>query len=143
MTDRETPRSDQALRPPVRFRFGDTEALRNELLALVRAGAKTATCDRLAMFGDGPDLVALPQVGRRDVALTWDGRPAVEIETVEVTFRRFDEVPEDFALAEGENDSLEGWRRDHRDYFERTGGWSPDMMLMCERFKVIRDYAED
>ncbi len=48
------------------------------------------------------------------------------------------EVPEAFALAEGENDTLDGWRRDHRVYFERTGGWAPDMLLMCERFRVVR-----
>ncbi|MEO1277180.1 MAG: ASCH domain-containing protein, partial [Pseudomonadota bacterium] len=45
------------------------------------------------------------------------------------------------ALAEGENDSLEGWRADHRAYFERNGGWSPDMMLLCERFRVIEDFG--
>ena len=82
-------------------------------------------------------------VGRRDIALNWDSSPALEVETLSVTFHRFDEVPEDFALAEGENDSLEGWRRDHRVYFERTGGWAPDMMLMCERFRVTKDFAEE
>ena len=49
----------------------------------------------------------------------------------------FHRVPEDFALAEGENDTLEGWREDHQRYFERNGGWSADMMLVCERFRVV------
>ncbi|MGR3372326.1 ASCH domain-containing protein [Pseudooceanicola nanhaiensis] len=126
---------------PVSFRFGDSERLCTELTALVRAGRKTATCERATAFGPGRET--LPQVGRRDIALNWDGSPAVEIETRSVDFRRFDEVDADFALAEGENDSLEGWRADHRAYFERTGGWSPDMMLMCERFRVIRDFEKE
>ena len=88
-------------------------------------------------------ILERPMVGRRDIALNWDSSPALEVETLSVTFHRFDEVPEDFALAEGENDSLEGWRRDHRVYFERTGGWAPDMMLMCERFRVTKDFAEE
>ena len=127
----------------VTFKFGDIESDCRWLTQLVRDGRKTATCDRIETFGDGPGQEPLPVVGRRDIALNWDGTPAVEVETLSVTFHRFDEVPVAFALAEGENDSLEGWRRDHRVYFERTGGWSADMMLMCERFRVTRDFAKE
>ena len=127
----------------VTFKFGDIERDCRWLTQLVRDGRKTATCDRIEKFGDGPRQEPLPVVGRRDVALNWDGTPAVEVETLSVTFHRFDEVPEEFALAEGENDSLEGWRRGHRVYFERTGGWSAAMMLMCERFRVTRDFAKE
>jgi uncharacterized protein YhfF len=80
----------------------------------------------------------MPQVGRQDIALNWDGTPALLIETTEVTTRRFCDVDESFALAEGENDSLEGWAADHRAYFERNGGWRPDMLLVCERFRLIK-----
>ena len=117
------------------FRFGDSQELCDWLLHLVRTGKKTATCNTVDFFGK--DAEPMPVVGRRDIALDWDGNPSVVIETVEVTQRRFNEVDADFALAEGENDSLEGWRRDHRGFFERTVGWSPDMMLICERFKVV------
>ncbi len=54
-----------------------------------------------------------------------------------MSYCTFAEIDEDFALAEGENDDLEGWRRDHRAYFERNGGWNPDMDLICERFEVV------
>ncbi len=121
------------------FKFGDSGALSAELLALVISGAKTATCEAARHFDEGGD--ALPVVGRRDIALHWDGQPAVVIETVEVTRARFCNVPDDFALAEGENDSLAGWRRDHQAYFERTGGFDADMELICERFKVIEVVA--
>lgn len=118
----------------VTFRFGDNEALCEELIALVASGRKTATCGALRDFEAGEPL---PVAGRRDVVLHWDGRPALVIETVEVTQRRYCDVDEGFALAEGENDSLEGWREDHRVYFGRNGGWDPEMMLVCERFRLV------
>ncbi|WP_170340382.1 ASCH domain-containing protein [Ruegeria arenilitoris] len=121
------------------FQFGDNRALCDELLALVRSGRKTATCGALRDFtADGE---AMPQVGRRDIALDWDGQPALVIETVDVTVRRYCDVDEAFALAEGENDSLEGWREDHRRYFERNGGFDPKMELVCERFRLVEDLA--
>ena len=83
----------------------------------------------------------MPVVGRRDIALTWEGDPALVIETTEVSVRKFMEVDAAFAMAEGENDDLEGWRRDHRAFFERNGGWSEDMELVCERFRLIEDFA--
>ncbi len=116
------------------FTFGDGPELSARLLDLVRSGKKTATCGALRDFG--PDGEAMPVVGRRDIALNWDGTPALVIETVEVTRRTFSEVDAAFALAEGENDSLEGWQDDHRAYFERNGGWDPEMEVVCERFRV-------
>ncbi|MBB96209.1 MAG: ASCH domain-containing protein [Rhodobacteraceae bacterium] len=117
------------------FRFGDSEALCQELLALVRAGKKTATCGSASIFEN--DGEALPVVGRRDVALNWDGTPSVVIETVHLERRRFCDMDADFALAEGENEDLEGWQRDHQAYFERNGGFDPEMELVCERFRVV------
>lgn len=121
------------------FQFGDSRALCDELLALVRSGRKTATCGALRDFTAGGE--AMPQAGRRDISLDWDGQPALVIETLDVTVRRFCDVDESFALAEGENDSLEGWREDHRRYFERNGGFDPKMELVCERFRLVEDLA--
>lgn len=121
------------------FRFGDGPALCAEILGLVRSGAKTATCDAAAVYGDGKD--AWPQVGRRDVALNWDGTPAVMVETVEVFTRRFDAMDDAFVAAQGEFRNLAHWRASYEAYFRRAGVFKPDMKLMCERFKVIEDYA--
>ena len=121
------------------FTFGDNRALCDHLLALVRTGAKTATCGALRDFHDEGE--ALPVPGRRDIALDWDGGPALAIETREVTIRRFCDVDTDFALAEGEDTSLESWQQGHRAFFERNGGWSEDMELVCERFRLIEDFA--
>ena len=122
------------------FTFGDGPDLCAHLLALVRQGRKTATCGALRDYTHGSET--MPLVGRQDVALNWDGTPALLIETTEVTTRRFCDVDESFALAEGENDSLDGWVADHRAYFERNGGWQPDMVLVCERFRLIRDMGQ-
>ncbi|MEM9247510.1 MAG: ASCH domain-containing protein [Pseudomonadota bacterium] len=121
------------------FTFGDSRALCDDLLARVRDGRKTATCGALRDFQDGGE--ALPHVGRADISLDWDGRPALVIRTMAVDIRRFCDVDASFALAEGENETLEGWRRDHRSYFERNGGFREDMELVCERFELVEDLA--
>jgi uncharacterized protein YhfF len=121
------------------FKFGDSAKMSADLLALVRAGKKTATCGALRDYPEGsPDT---PVVGRRDIALEWDDSPAAVIETLDVTICRFCDMTEDFALAEGENETLEGWREDHRRYFERNGGFDPEMELLCERFRLVEDLA--
>lgn len=121
-----------------RFAEGDADVSRR-LLALVRSGRKTATCQALSIYESGAE--AAPEIGRRDIALEPDGAPALVIETVSLETRRFDEVDESFALAEGENDNLEGWRRDHEEWFRRTCGFAPDMLLVCERFRVVEDFG--
>ncbi len=120
----------------VTFSFGDSPAMADELLALVMAGRKTATCGALRDYGEGKE--PLPVVGRRDVVLDGSGRRRAVIETMEVTTRRFDEVDADFARDEGEGDlTLADWREGHRAYFTRHGGFSPDMLLVCERFRLV------
>lgn len=123
------------------FRFGDSRALCNEILALVRAGKKTATCEAARHYGPGGD--AWPEVGRRDVALEWDGRPALMVETVAVETRRWSEIDAEFVAAQGEFRDLAHWQQEYRAYFTRNGGWSEDMKIMCERFRVVVDYAGD
>ncbi|MDF1854611.1 ASCH domain-containing protein [Pseudooceanicola sp.] len=122
------------------FRFGDNATLCAELLTLVRSGAKTATCEAASVFADEPE--ALPKVGRCDIAANWDGTPALVIRTTSVERVRFGDVTEAMALAEGENTSLAGWRRDHEAYFTRTSGFSPDMELVFEHFELVEDLAD-
>ena len=122
------------------FDFGDSKKLSDELLALVRSGKKTATCSALRDYlNEGEKL---PEVGRKDIAVNYEDRsPALVIETIEVIQQRFCDVDEKFALAEGENDSLLKWREEHQAYFERNGGFQEEMMLVCERFKLIEDFG--
>ncbi len=118
------------------FNFGDSPEMADELLALVIAGTKTATCGALRDYDGTRDTEILPQVGCIDIVTDGAGKPACAIKTVEVEIRKFCDVPETFALAEGEGDFY-AWRKGHIEFFERNGGWSADMKLVCERFELI------
>lgn len=84
----------------------------DELLALVLAGTKTATCSPLSEYQAEREPIG--EVGRRSVVLDGRGRPACVIETCEVAIKRFDKVDAAFAYDEGEGDrSLACWRREH------------------------------
>ncbi len=122
------------------FKFGDSDAMNAALIALVRAREKTATCGKASDFDGEPE--ALPVVGRRDIVTNWDGSPAVVIETVSVEQMAFDAIGVGFALAEGENEDYDGWRRDHIAYFKRNGGWAGDMEMICERFVMVEDLVD-
>jgi len=77
------------------FSFGDGPALADELVALVVAGRKTATC-----WAAAEGLLTTP--GKRMVARDGQGRPRAVIETIELAQRRFGEVDAAFAFNEGE-----------------------------------------
>jgi len=117
------------------FKFGDNCELCDRLLSLIRIGKKRATCGALRAFKDGNE--PMPVIGRRDIALDWDEAPALVIE-----IRRFCDVDADFALAEGEDETLEGWQAGHKAYFERNGGWQAEMELVCERFTLVEDFSQ-
>jgi uncharacterized protein YhfF len=70
-----------------------------------------------------------------------DGKPELAIVTTSISITRFCDVDESFALAEGENESLEGWQVDHKAFFERNGGWEKSMQLVCERFRLVADFV--
>jgi uncharacterized protein YhfF len=117
------------------FAFGDGPALADELLDLVLKGVKTATCST----EDEPDTSS---PGERWIVRDGRGTPRCVIETLDVTYRRFGEVDAAFAHDEGEGDrSLAYWREAHRSYFGRQGKFSEDMMLMCERFRLVEVLA--
>ena len=127
------PREYQGLRS---FAFGDGPALADELLDLVMRGVKTATCST----EDEPNT-STP--GERWIVLDGRGEPACVIETTEVSYCRFGDVDAAFAHEEGEGDrSLAYWRDAHRRYFGRQGKFSEDMMLMCERFRLVEVFAD-
>ena len=118
------------------FAFGDGPALADELLDLVIREVKTATCST----EDEPNT---SKPGECWIVLDGSGKPACVIETLEVTYRRYTEVDAAFAYEEGEGDrSLRYWREAHRKYFGRLGRFSEDMMLMCERFRLIEVFAD-
>ena len=132
MSDPTIPEAYRGLRS---FAFGDGPDLADELLELVLKGVKTATCST----EDEPNI---SKPGECWIVLDGHGDPRCVIETTEVTFRRFGDVDAAFAHDEGEGDrSLAYWRAAHREYFGRLGKFSEDMMLMCERFRLVEIFA--
>lgn len=124
------------------FAFGDTPEMADELLALVLVGTKTATCSSMAEYElDGEPL---PNEGERWIVLDGGDTPACIIETFSIEITPFNEVSADFAAAEGEGDlSLEYWTEAHRTFFEgQPHGWTEDMPLICDRFKVIHVFTD-
>ncbi|MFY9951885.1 ASCH domain-containing protein [Bradyrhizobium sp.] len=118
------------------FAFGDGPELADELLDLVMKGLKTATCST----EDEPNT-SMP--GERWIVLDGRGEPRCVIESTEVSYRRYLEVDAAFAYEEGEGDrSLTYWRAAHRRYFGRQGKFSEDMILMCERFRLVEVFED-
>lgn len=119
------------------FAFGDGPELSQRLSELVLAGTKTATCGALHAYHTENEPLPKPQ----DYAIvtSWTGTPVAVIQTKSVTILRFCDVTWDFAGLEGEDDTLDGWQRGHRAYFERNGGFDPQMELVCETFELVAD----
>ena len=122
------------------FKLGDSEELCDLLNGLVRFGHKTASCDALVNYNTEPQ--AMPKIGRCDIATDWQNVPALVIRTTRVDKTRFCDVSEDTDLAEGENTDLNGWREDHKAFFERNGGFDPEMTLVFEHFELVEDLAD-
>lgn len=119
-----------------RWAFGDNPKLADELLALVLIGKKTATCGALWQYE--ADKIPIPKPGDRWIILDGAQRPRAVIETTEIKTQRFDHVDAQFAHDEGEGDqSYAYWRKAHEDYFTRQGRFAPDMLVVCERFRLI------
>ncbi len=138
MTQQTAPESILSGEPPRdwrsldRFPFGDGPDLADELLALILEGRKTATCWSQAEWIKGS------LVGKYWVVEDGSGQPRALLQTTGLFQRRFDEVDAAFAYLEGEDDrSLAAWRAAHQTYFTRNGGFSPDMPLYCEQFRLV------
>ncbi|WP_293677026.1 ASCH domain-containing protein [uncultured Phenylobacterium sp.] len=117
--------------------FGDGPELADELLALVLAGTKTATC------WDAAEGLKGAEVGKPWAVKNGAGDVRCVLETVELTQARFDQIDAAFAFDEGEDDrSLAAWRAAHQAYFTRNGGFAPDMLLNCERFRLVQIVSE-
>ncbi len=121
--------------------WGDNPKMADELGDLIVRDIKTATCS--ALWEWEAEGKPIPEVGQITIVLNGSGDPICIIEITEVTIRKYNEVDDNFAEAEGEGDfSLDYWREAHKNYFSRTlpkigREFSEDMPLVCERFKVI------
>ena len=120
------------------FDFGDGVArVTRNLNAAARAGAKTAT---MSFPSPRPPHWA---AGDYSVAVDERGEPALLIRTLSLREERFDRVPEEFALNEGEGD-YEEWRAGHvwcwrekRDHDGELFGDGKGRLVLLERFEVV------
>jgi len=129
------PKRERAFDELIRFAFGDSAEMADELLDAVLAGEKTATTWAGAFGRMGAE------VGRLFVAQDSQGRDRAVIEVTEFVERRFDLMDDAaFAASEGEGDrSLAHWRQVHEAFFTRQGVFAADMPIWCCSFKLIRE----
>ena len=103
------------------FRFGDAGPMQRRLTALTLAGTKVATGD-LWQQGYVDEGEAVEEVGERLAVLDEDDQVVAIVEITRVEKHRFDDVPWEFAHAEGEGfTSIEHWRDGHRSYYAKHG----------------------
>jgi len=81
----------------------------------------------------------LESFGEVLVMLGNDAEEVGRIEVTDVVVRRFEDVPWEFADAEGEGfPSIEDWREGHRGFWERQGRTvTADMAVVCLRFVLV------
>lgn len=126
---------------PVSFHFCDNQEDADLCASLVAGGQKRATAPSVAELELAGD--PMPQVGDYAIVTDWAGDAVAVIRTASVEVRRFGEIDEDFALAEGEGDlTLDWWRTAHRAYYENVLAGSrytvnSDLEVVCERFDLV------
>ena len=126
--------------PPSAWSFGATPEQADGLLGLVLDGTKTATAS--ALWDYEADGESLPEADTLSIILDGRGHPRALIESTQVDVVPFDEVDEEHAYLEGEGDrSLAHWREVHERFFTEHAahdrGFSEDMPVVCERFRVV------
>lgn len=122
------------------FHFELTEKWANELLRLVLLGKKQATSSSLLAYEISGDRV--PLIGDYSIVTDWDGNPRCVIETTNITILPFKDITFEICKREGEDDSLESWRKGHIKFFTEDGKelgytFSENMPVIFEDFKVV------
>jgi uncharacterized protein YhfF len=123
--------------------FGSPGRLRSELTALVLARKKRATASLVSEYEDEGE--AIEHVGERLAVLDNDARHVATIEVTRVETLRFDQVPDAFALAEGEGDlNAADFRASHLRYWSRAGeSVSDSTQVVTLYFDLVDDHSAD
>ena len=114
----------------------------DELAKLVVEGKKTATCSLHKLYEI--EAEPLPKVGSHQVILNKVDQPVAMIKITEVSIKPMQEVPVEFALAEGEGDgSYQYWWDGHIKFFNSIAdefniSFDTRDLVVCERFEVIK-----
>lgn len=123
-----------------KWHFELTEKACNTLLDLVLKGQKRATSSSLAAFELGDETI--PKEGELSVITDWDGNPRCVVRTKKVHILPYEEITYDLAKLEGEDETLDSWKRSHECFFTREGEmlgyhFSPQMPVVFEEFEIV------
>ncbi|MTH54964.1 ASCH domain-containing protein [Bacillus mangrovi] len=127
--------------PPVSVSAWQFGADPDHLAQLVIDGIKTATCSGRIFYE--LENEPLPAVDDYSIVLSSEDKPLAIIKTSEVFVLPMNEVPAEFAIAEGEGDrTYQYWKDVHVDFFtnelkDKGLSFSEDMLLVCERFELV------
>lgn len=103
----------------------------NQLVELVLEGKKTATT---YLYEDDEkykenDISILTDINGNDVCL---------IQTKKIIITTFKNITWDLAVLEGENNSLDDWRKEHYNFFKKiTPSFNKDAKVVFEIFEMI------
>ncbi len=126
---------------PEAYYFCDSENAANECGQLVLDGIKTATCSALIEYKiENEDLP-----GQNDffIITNFKNEALCIIQNVNVEIKKYKDIDEAWAAAEGEGDrSLDYWKKVHKAFFSRhlkqNGlAFSEELDLVCESFKRV------
>jgi uncharacterized protein YhfF len=120
--------------------FGDDAEMRDRLLDFVFKGNKRATAAMLDY--DYEEDEPVEALGEIFILVGNENEPVGKIQVTRVDVVRFDEVPDEFALAEAEGDLTgDDFRKSHREFWEGCGyEVKPDSMVVCMYFDLIEKY---
>ena len=108
---------------------------------LVIQGKKTATASGYIFYE--LENEPLPAVGDYSIILNSVDEPVAMIKMVDIQIIPMNEVPEEFAIAEGEGDlSYQYWWDGHKAFFSQELAefgqkFSDDMLVVCQRFELV------
>ncbi len=106
-----------------------------ELIELVLNGKKTAT----SSIYDGN----MDAIGGKSVLVFDDGTKACIIKTVKNIVCQFKDINWDIAKLEGENSTLEEWKKEHYKYFQLVDKeFTMNTIILVEVFEVIKNLLE-
>ena len=122
--------------------FGDSAALSQELIALIRSGVKRGGASLL--WTHEAEGEPIPVVGEMEVVVDHLNEPTVITRVTQVEVVPFNQVSAEFAAREGEGDgSLAYWREAHWAFFsrecQRIGRVPTETMpVVCSSFEVLQ-----
>jgi uncharacterized protein YhfF len=123
------------------FQIGDSEADADEGADLIVAGIKTATSSLLWEYEATGNRQ--PTKGVLSILTNGSAEPVCIVETTWLKVQAFSQVDAQFARDYGEWDgTLETWRKECSAYYSNQCEAlnripSPDMPILCERFRVV------